>query len=465
MGKKIVAITACTTGIAHTYMAAEKLQKTGTQLGYEIKVETQGASGAKNILTAEEIAEADGIILAIDKGIDESRFAGREVYRVKAAGAIKEPQKVIENAVGKIGTEKLAGTAVQTGQASKPANGEKGIKGAYKHVMAGVSYMLPVVVAGGILTALSFAFGVYAYEEEGTLAWALHLIGASGALGIMIPVFSAYIAHSIANRSGFAAGIVGGWVANSIGAGFIGGILAGFLAGYVTLLIVEKLSMPKSLQGVKDILVVPILSTGIVGLVMVFVLGKPIQAVTAALAGFLTSLSGGSIILLGVIFGLLYWDLGGPISKVVYTFAVGLLAEGVYAPMAAAMVCGMVPPIGIALATLLKPKLWTAEQREAGKAALFLGFSFITEGAIPFAAEDPKVILPACMAGSAVGSIVSLMMGAQIVAPHGGLFLLVIPNAIANVGGFLLALTAGAAVTMLLTLLLKTLDLKKKGRK
>lgn len=461
MAKKVVAITACTTGIAHTYMAAEKLLKVGKELGYEIKVETQGASGAKNILTAEEIAEADGIILAVDKGIDESRFSGREIYRVKAAGAIKEPQKVIENAVNKVGTERLAGSAAKGEDNIKISNGEKGIKGMYKHVMAGVSYMLPVVVAGGILTALSFAFGIYAYEEEGTLAWALHLIGASGALGLMIPVFSAYIAHSIANRAGFAAGIVGGWVANSIGAGFIGGILAGFLAGYITLLVVKKLPMPKSLQGVKDILVVPILSTGIVGLIMIFVLGKPIQALTVMLTDFLASLSGGSIVVLGIIFGLLYWDLGGPISKVVYTFAVGLLAEGVYAPMAAAMVCGMVPPIGIALATFVRPKLWTKEQKEAGKAALFLGFSFITEGAIPFAAENPKVILPACMAGSAVGSIVSLVAGAEIVAPHGGLFLLVIPNAVSNIGGYLIALLAGSIVTMILTVLLKSLETKK----
>lgn len=462
MGKKIVAVTACPTGIAHTYMAAEKLKKVGAELGYEVKVETQGTSGAKDILTAEEIAQADGIILAVDKEIDESRFAGKEVLKVNVGSALKDAKKVLDDAVNKNGTVRLKGNEAAAEHTTENGNlANRGLKSVYKHVMAGVSYMLPVVVAGGILTAISFAFGIYAFQEEGSLAWAFYQIGAAGALGLMVPVLAAYIAHSIADKAGFAAGLVGGWLASQVGAGFIGGILAGFLAGYITLFLQKKLPFPKMLQGVKDILVIPILSTGIVGLLMLYVIGTPISAMSAGITAFLTSLTGGSIVVLGIIFGLLYWDLGGPFSKILYAFAIGLVAEGVYEPMAAVMVCGMVPPLGIAVATFVKPKLWNQDQREAGKAALFLGLSYITEGAIPFATENPKVILPACMAGGAVGSIVSMALKAGIVAPHGGIFLLFIPNAIINVGAFLLALLIGTAVTAALIILFKSMEQKR----
>lgn len=458
MSKKIVAITACPTGIAHTYMAAEKLRNVGKDLGYEVRVETQGTAGAQDILTSREIAEADGIILAVDKEIDESRFAGKEVLRVNVGQAIKDPQKLMEDAVNKIGTVTVAGrnTTADSVSDGRGLPADKGFRSIYKHVMSGVSYMLPVVVAGGILTAISFAFGIYAFQEEGTLAWAFYQIGAAGALGLMVPVLSAYIAHSIADKAGFAAGLIGGWLAGQVGAGFIGGILAGFAAGYLTLFLSRKLPFPKTLQGVKDILVIPILSTAIVGLLMIYVIGRPISAMQAGITVFLTGLSGSSIVVLGIIFGLLYWDLGGPFSKVLYAFAIGMVSEGVYEPMAAVMVCGMVPPLGIALATLVRPALWNQEQREAGKAAFFLGLSYITEGAIPFATENPKVILPACMAGGAVGAIISMALKAGIIAPHGGIFLLFIPNAITNIGAFLIALAAGTIVTALLIILMKS---------
>lgn len=460
MGKKIVAITACPTGIAHTYMAAEKLKNVGEAMGYEVRVETQGTTGAKDVLTAQEIAEADGIVLAVDKDIDESRFAGKAVLRVGVGLAIKDTRQIIENAVNKIGTELVAGSG-RTASETKGNVSGKGFRSIYKHVMAGVSYMLPVVVAGGILTAISFAFGIYAFQEEGSLAWAFYQIGAAGALGLMVPVLSAYIAHSIADKAGFAAGLVGGWLANQVGAGFIGGVLAGFIAGYLTLFLSEKLPFPKTLQGVKDILVVPILSTGMVGLLMLYVIGTPISAMSAAITAFLTGLSGKSIVVLGIVFGILYWDLGGPFSKVLYAFAIGLTAEGVYEPMAAVMVCGMVPPLGIALATFVKPGLWNQDQREAGKAALFLGLSYITEGAIPFATENPKVILPSCIIGGAAGSIVSMALKAGIVAPHGGIFLLFIPNAVTNVFAWLAALVIGTLVTAALIILLKAAGTKK----
>lgn len=460
MSKKIVAITACPTGIAHTYMGAEKLKVVGEELGYEVRVETQGTVGSKDTLTSKEIDEADGIILAVDKEIDESRFAGKEVLKVSVAMAIKDPQKLIEDAVNKVGTVVVEGDADAQKADSASKASEGGIRSIYKHLMSGISYMLPLVVAGGILTAISFAFGIYAFQKEGTLAWALHEIGGTAALGLMVPVLAAYISHSIADKAGFAAGLVGGYLANSIGAGFIGGIIAGFAAGYLTLFISEKLPFPKTLQGVKDILVVPILSTGIVGLLILYVLGTPISMMQSGITSFLTGLTGGSVVVLGIVFGLLYWDLGGPFSKVLYAFAIGLVSQGVYEPMAAVMICGMVPPLGIALATFIQPKLWNKEQKEAGKAALFLGLSYITEGAIPFATENPKVILPACMAGGAVGSMISMAMKVGITAPHGGIFLLVIPNAISNIIGFLAALAAGTIVTTVLIIIFKRLGEK-----
>ena len=453
--KKIVAITSCPTGIAHTYMAAEALERMGEELDIDIKVETQGAIGAENVLTAQEIQEADVVIFAVDKNIDESRFIGKQALTIAANKAIKSTKEVIENALAYKGTNIVKAKGTEN---SKENNNFTGI---YKHIMSGISYMIPLVVAGGILIALSFAFGIYAFKEEGTLAWALYEIGGKSAFALMIAVLSGFIAHSIADKPGFAPGIVGGWIASSIGAGFLGGLLSGILAGYLVLFLNKHIKLPKIVQGLKPILIIPVLSTLIIGLLMIYVIGSPIQIATEYVTQFLNTLSGGSIVILGIAFGLLYFDLGGPFSKIVYTFGVGMLAEGVYAPMGAAMVCGMVPPIGIALSTMLRPKLWNAEQREAGKAAFVLGLSFITEGAIPFAAANPKAVLPACMAGSAVGSIVSFLLNVQIKAPHGGFFLAAIPNAISNLPGFIIALIAGALTTGVLLTIFKQIQQKK----
>ena len=454
---KVVAITACTTGIAHTYMAAESLEEKAKELGIDIKVETQGTSGPENVLTMDEINHADAIILAVDKSIDESRFGGKEVLRVKAAEAIKDPKKVIENALNKVGTEK-----VKEAKADDDLLDNVQVGGILQHIMAGVSYMLPLVVAGGILIALSFAFGIYAFQEEGSIAWALHTIGAGTAFALMVPVMAGFIAQSIANKLGFAAGIVGGMIANTIGAGFLGGILAGLIAGYTVLLLNKYIKLPKSLQGLKSIVVVPLLSVAIVGFLMLFVIGGPISFVTTKLTAFLGSLSGASVVILGLIYGLLYFDLGGPFSKIIYTFGVGALAEGLTVPMGAVMVCGMVPPLGIALATFLRPKMWSKQERESGKAAFVLGLSFITEGSIPFAASNPAATLPACMAGSAVGSIVAFLLNVGIQAPHGGFFLMLIPNAITNILGFIIALIAGSLTTCVVILAIKKYQQSKK---
>lgn len=449
--KKIVAITSCPTGIAHTYMAAEALQTVAKEMGYEMKVETQGQSGAENVLTMTEINEADAIILAVDKGIDESRFVGRKALVVGVGKAIKETTTVIEDALNDKGTKLIQGDA----SSIKTEDSSEGIKGIYKHIMNGVSYMLPLVVAGGVLTALSFAFGIYAFQEEGSLAWALYQMGGAIGLGLMVPVLSAFIAHSIADRPGFAPGLIGGMIASNIGSGFLGGMLSGFIAGYTVLLLNKYIKLPKSFQGLKPVLILPIFSTLIVGLLMYFVIGTPIQMLTGAITDLLSSLTGASVIILGIVFGLLYIDLGGPLSKVLYAFAIGMVAEGVYAPMAAVMVCGMIPPVGIALATFIKPKLWTEEEREAGKAALLLGFSYITEGAIPFATSHPLVILPSTVVGGMVGASISLIMQVGTQAPHGGLFLAFIPNAVTNIAGFLIAIVVGSIVTAIMIIILK----------
>jgi len=460
MVKKIVAITSCPTGIAHTYMAAESLEKAAKLDNIEIKVETQGASGVENLLTEEEIAEADAVIFAVDKNIDESRFVGKQAITVPASKAIKDPSELMKKALNYDGTKVVADKSIDSDNKNETIKGGSAYTGIYKHIMAGVSYMLPLVVAGGILIALSFAFGIYAFQEEGTLPWVLHQIGGGSAFALMIAVMSGFIAHSIGDKAAFAPGIIGGFIANTIGAGFLGGMLAGLIAGYLVVFLNKNIKLPKSLRGLKSIMIIPVVSTLVVGLLMYYVIGTPIHLATVHITEFLSKLSGSGAIILGLIFGLFYFDLGGPMSKIVYTFGVGALAEGVYSPMGAAMVCGMVPPIGIALSTFARPKIWNKDQKEAGKAAFFLGLSFITEGAIPFAATNPKIVLPSCMAGSAVGSIVAFLLNVEIKAPHGGFFLMFIPNAIGNLLGFIIALIAGSLTTAILVSTLKDIQLK-----
>ena len=445
----IVGVTACTTGIAHTYMAAESLEAKSKELGHNIKVETQGTSGRENILTKEDIDNADIIILATEKQIDISRFEGKKVLNAKPAEAIKNPEELINKAMNESNLT-LIGEQSKTESDEGTGSSDSGILG---HVMSGVSFMLPIVVAGGILMAISFAFDLNAGDNEGTICWALNTLGGIG-FSMMVPIMSAFIAYSISkeNKAGFAAGVIGGLLSDTIGIGFIGGIIAAIIAGYTTLLLNKYLKFPRSLNGLKQILVVPVLASAITGLVIIFLIGGPIESLVLMLNDLLLSLSGGSTIILSLIFGLFYFDLGGPISKIIYAFALGAFSEGNYGPMGAAMVVGMVPPLGIALATFIRSKVFSKAEQESGRAALILGASFITEGAIPFAASNPLAVLPASVAGSAVGALVAFLLGLEIRAPHGGLFLLLIPNAVSSAVSFFIALAAGTIVTAVVML-------------
>lgn len=450
---KMVAVTACPTGIAHTYMAAESLEKAARELGVEIKVETEGSVGAENALTPEDIASADVVIIAAATQVPKDRFAGKPILEVPIQDAIKNGKAVIERAMK---LEKPAQMDyVQQVQKTKEEKSEART-GVYKHLMTGVSYMLPFVVAGGILIALSFAFGIHAADVEGSLAWALMKIGGGTAFALMVPVLAGYISYSIADRPGLAPGMIGGMLATSLGAGFLGGIVAGFLAGYITQWLKSVIKLPKSLQGLMPVLVLPLLSTAAVGLLMIYVIGTPVASLMNALTSWLTGMSEANAVVLGLILGLMMaLDMGGPVNKAAYTFAVGLLGSQIYSPMAAVMAAGMTPPLALALATVLAKNKFTREEIEAGKVAWILGASFITEGAIPFAAADPLRVIPSIMVGSAVAGALSMAFGCQLMAPHGGVFVFFIPGVITNLPMYIVSILAGTVVSALLLVMLK----------
>jgi PTS system fructose-specific IIC component len=452
--KRLVGVTSCPTGIAHTFMAAEALRKAAEELGHEIKVETQGSVGAKNVLTSEEIEQADAVIVAADAYVDTLRFAGKRLYEmstkdalrngmaaVEAALALPEPQKT--DYVGKVKQLKKARSTTRSGP--------------YKHLMTGVSYMLPVVVAGGLLIALAFAFGgIYAGDKEGTFGWALMQIGGATAFALFVPVLAGFIAYSIADRPGLTPGLIGGMLASTVGAGFLGGIVAGFIAGYLTQFLNVKIKLPDNLQGLKPVLILPLISTLVVGLLMIFVIGPPVKVALNALETWLAGLQQGSALLLGMILGaMMAFDMGGPVNKAAYTFSVGLLASKIYAPMAAVMAAGMVPPLGLALAATLFRNRFTADEHEASKAAYVLGISFITEGAIPYAARDPFRVIPSIMVGAAVTGAMSMVFGAHLLVPHGGLFVLLIPNAVTQLLLYVLSIVLGTVVTAGMLFILK----------
>lgn len=439
--KKIVAITACPTGVAHTFMAAEALEDEGKRRGHQIKVETRGSVGAKNQLTDQEIAEADLVIIAADIEVPLDRFNGKPMYRTKTGPALKKTSEEMDKAFTQASVYQHSGSA-----SSNNAGEEK--KGAYKHLMTGVSHMLPVVVAGGLIIALSFVFGIEAFKEEGTLAAALMTIGGGSAFALMIPVLAGYIAFSIADRPGLAPGLVGGMLASSTGAGFLGGIVAGFIAGYAAKFLAEKVSLPQSMEALKPILIIPFVATLFTGLVMIYIVGGPVSGIMNGLTDFLNNMGSDSAVLLGILLGaMMCFDLGGPVNKAAYAFGVGLLASETYAPMAAIMAAGMVPALGMGLATFVARNKFDKSEQEAGKASFVLGLCFISEGAIPFAAKDPMRVIPACMAGGALTGALSMLFGATLMAPHGGLFVLLIPNAISPVFMYLVAIAAGTAVT------------------
>ncbi|KPX38458.1 PTS system fructose-specific transporter subunits IIBC [Pseudomonas amygdali pv. eriobotryae] len=445
---RIVAITACPTGVAHTFMAAEAIQQAAKRLNYDLQVETQGSVGARNPLSAKAIAEADVVLLAADIEVNTDRFAGKKIYRCGTGIALKQSEATLKKA--------LAEGQVESDEAvaKSPARQEKA--GVYKHLLTGVSFMLPMVVAGGLLIALSFVFGITAFKEQGTLAAALMQIGGEAAFKLMVPLLAGYIAYSIADRPGLAPGMIGGLLASTLGAGFIGGIIAGFLAGYSAAAINRYARLPASVEALKPILIIPLLSSLFTGLVMIYVVGKPVAGMLEALTHFLDSMGTTNAILLGVVLGaMMCVDLGGPINKASYAFSVGLLASQSYAPMATAMAAGMVPPIGMGIATILAHRKFAQSEREAGKAAFVLGLCFISEGAIPFAAKDPLRVIPASVVGGALTGALSMYFGCKLMAPHGGLFVMLIPNAINHALLYLLAIIAGSVLTGVVYALIK----------
>ncbi len=443
---RLVAITSCPTGIAHTFMAAAALRKAAEDLGYEIKVETQGSVGAKNTLTAEEIRLADAAIIAADTHVDTSRFTGVRLFTTSTKEAIHAGKEVIAQALALPQPTSAPQTA---GEARKEEQRQR--TGPYKHLMTGVSYMLPIIIAGGLLIALSFAVGgIHAGDNTGTLGWALMQIGGATAFKLYVPVLAAFIAYSIADRPGICPGLVGGMLSATLGAGFLGGIAAGFLAGYLTKFLNDYIKLPKELSGLKPVLVLPLLSTLIVGLTMIYVVGMPVKVALGWLTAWLNGMQQSSALVLGLLLGaMMAFDMGGPVNKAAYTFSLGMLASNVYGPMAAVMAAGMTPPLGIALATVLFKKRFNALERDGGKATAILGLSFITEGAIPYAAEDPFRVIPCLMAGSAVTGAISMATGVQLMVPHGGVFVLFIPNAVHGLLSYVGALLAGTVITAL----------------
>ncbi|MDR7239457.1 PTS fructose transporter subunit IIABC [Neobacillus drentensis] len=451
----IVAVTGCPTGIAHTYMAADSLKAKASEMGVDIKVETNGSGGAKNVLTKDEIENATAVIIAADINVEMERFKGKHVIQAAVAEGIRRPEQLIDKAQ-KQDAPIFRGNNSQ----SEKAVDQKGSRnGFYKHLMNGVSNMLPFVVGGGILIAISFMFGYNSANPDdpsyNPIAAVIKAIGGDNAFALIVPVLAGFIALSIADRPGFAPGMVGGMMAAHGGAGFLGGLVAGFLAGYIVLLLKKVFAgLPRSLEGIKSILIYPLLGIAITGFMMHYVINNPVAWVNKEIADWLTGLGTGNAVLLGIVLGLMMsFDMGGPVNKAAYVFGTGLLASGVYQPMAAIMAAGMVPPLAIALATTFFKNKFNEQDRDAGKACYVMGLSFITEGAIPFAAADPLRVIPSVMAGSAIAGALSMAFGIGLRAPHGGIF--VVPLVENGALLYALAILVGSVVSALLIGFLK----------
>lgn len=461
----IVAVTACPTGIAHTYMAAEAIEKKAKELGYQVKVETRGSAGAKNVLTDDEIAKATGVIVACDTNVPTDRFDGKKVIECQVSDGINKTEELVKRiAAGDAPVFKASGKK----EASHSSIGGKESIGhqIYKHLMNGVSHMLPFVVGGGILIAIAFLIDGFSVDLNslpadqranfGTITQGAALFKGIGgtAFGFMPPILAGFIAMSIADRPGLAVGFVGGSIAANGTSGFLGALVAGFVAGYIVNLLKKIFSkLPESLDGVKPVLLYPLLGIFLIGVIMQFVVEPPIGALNTAINNGLNGLNGASAVVLGVLLGgMMAIDMGGPVNKAAYVFGTASIAAGNYNIMAAVMIGGMVPPLAIALATIFFKNKFTAEERKAGPTNFIMGLSFITEGAIPFAASDPLHVLPACAVGSAVAGGLSMAFGCTLMAPHGGIF--VVPT-IGNPLMYLVALVIGAFIACGLLGLLK----------
>ncbi|MEG7378523.1 fructose-specific PTS transporter subunit EIIC [Bacillus subtilis] len=459
---KILAVTACPTGIAHTFMAADALKEKAKELGVEIKVETNGSSGIKHKLTAQEIEDAPAIIVAADKQVEMERFKGKRVLQVPVTAGIRRPQELIEKA-----KNQDAPVYQGSGGGSSASNDEDEARGKsggsigsmfYKHLMSGVSNMLPFVVGGGILVAISFFWGINSSNPDdptyNTFAAALKFIGGDNALGLIVAVLAGFIAMSIADRPGFAPGMIGGFMATQANAGFLGGLIAGFLAGYIVVLLKKAfVFIPQSLDGLKPVLIYPLFGIFLTGIIMRFVVNTPVAAFMDFLTNWLESLGTGNLVLMGIILGgMMAIDMGGPLNKAAFTFGIAMIDAGNYAPHAAIMAGGMVPPLGIALATTIFRNKFTQRDREAGITCYFMGAAFVTEGAIPFAAADPLRVIPAAVAGAAVAGGLTEFFRVTLPAPHGGVFVAFITN---HPLLYLLSIVIGAVVMAIILGILK----------
>ena len=455
-GYRVLAVTACPTGIAHTYMAAESLESKANEMGISIKVETNGSGGAKNVLTKSEIENAECIIIAADKKVEMARFDGKKVIQTKVANGIHKSEELIKEAVS--GNAHVYHSNSSNSQREDEGESEGVGRTIYKHLMNGVSHMLPFVIGGGILIALAFLFDDYEIDPSNfgmntPLAAFFKTVGGT-AFGFMLPILAAFIAMSIGDRPALAVGFVGGALANAGGSGFLGALLAGFIAGYLVLGL-KKLfdKLPSALEGIKPVLLYPFFGILLIGLIITFVINPPVGTINTWMTDGLNSMGASSRILLGIIVaGMMAIDMGGPFNKAAYVFGTASLASGNYEIMAAVMIGGMVPPLAIALCSTFFKNRFTEKERKSGLTNYIMGLSFITEGAIPFASADPLRVIPSCVIGSAVSGALSMFFGCTLRAPHGGIFVVgVIGNPIAFVG----SLIVGSLVGMIILAILK----------
>jgi PTS system fructose-specific IIC component len=462
---KFVAVTACPTGVAHTYMAAESLEESAKQAGHDMKVETRGSVGAENALSEEDIAEADGVIIAADTDVSRDRFAGKRLISVPVSRGINEPDKLIEE-VQQASEWESDGSG--NGGSGATTSGSKGRSNIYKALMNGVSYMIPFVVVGGLLIAVSLTLGGEPDPDgglvipEGSFWNTINQIGGVG-FTLMVPILSGYIAYAIADRPGLAPGMICGWIANTgsfygseAGAGFIGAIITGFAAGYLALAI-KRVQVPEAVRPIMPIIVIPLLTTVVVGGLFVLVIGQPVAAVFNGLTNFLSNMEQATAAVLGLVIGLMIaFDMGGPVNKTAFLFGASLIASGNTEVMGIAAAAIPVPPLGMGLASLIRRKLFTEQEIDMGYAALFMGFFGITEGAIPFAAADPGRVIPANMLGGAVAGVIAALAGATDAVPHGGPIVALL-GAVGNVLWFFVAILAGTVVTATVAVALKTM--------